>query len=112
MPSDERPLVRTLALALHAARMRAGLEAAEVARRVGVSAAEYARFERAALFPSIPTLRQLCVVLAIPADELLGLGARRDSAMRRLMSAARGLTAAQLRMLHVLMQSLPAPPRG
>ena len=112
MPSAQRPLGRTLGLALHAARSRAGLTRAEVARRVGVPPAEYGRFERGALYPSIPTLRRLCVVLAIPSDDLLGLGARQPSALRRLVSAARGLTVAQLRMLHVLVQSLPPPPRG
>ena len=112
MPSSESPLVRELVEALHAARLRAGLSAAEVARRVGVSPGEYGRFERGALYPSVPTLRRLCVVLSIPADELLGLGARKTSALRRLMSVAQGLTAAQLRMLHVLVQALPPSPRG
>lgn len=112
MPSAQRPLVRKLGAALQAARRRAELSPAEVARRVGVSTAEYGRLERGALYPRIPTLRRLCVVLAIPADELLGLGQEQPSGLRRLVRAARGLTAAQLRMLHVLVQSLPAPPRG
>lgn len=112
MPSAERPVVRKLARGLHAARVRAGLSGAEVARRAGVSAAQYRRFEQGAVSPSLPTLRRLCLVLAVTSDELLGLGEWRTPALRRLMEAARGLTEAQLRMLRMLVRSLPAPPPG
>jgi transcriptional regulator with XRE-family HTH domain len=101
----------TLGSVAHAARMRAGLTRQEVARRVGVPLEVYSRIERGEMFPSIPTLRRLCVALGICSDELLGLDARRSSDLRRLVSAARGLTASQLRMLHLLAESLHPTPR-
>ena len=104
----ERPLAMTLAAAAHAARARAGLTQAEVARRVGVQLEVYGRIERGEVFPSVPTLRRICVVLEIPSDELLGL---ESPDMRRLVSAARGLKLPQLRLLHRLAETLQSPPR-
>lgn len=114
----ERPLAMTLGAAALAARRRAALTQAEVARRVGVQLEVYGRIERGQMFPSVPTLRRLCVALGIPSDELLGLeGALGpqskgggSTALRRLESAARGLTDAQLRVLHLLAELLhPSP---
>jgi transcriptional regulator with XRE-family HTH domain len=108
----ERPLALTLGGAAFAARTRAGLTQAEVARGVGVQLEVYGRIERGEVFPSVPTLRRLCVTLGIGSDELLGLeGAlgprgRAGEALRRLTSAARGLSVAQLRLLLRLAETL------
>ncbi len=95
----------------HAARQRAGLTQAEVARRVGVQLEVYGRIERGEMFPSVPTLRRICVALEIPSDELLGLDAPQSSSLRRLVSAARGLRHSQVRLLHRLAESLHPSPR-
>lgn len=113
----ERPLAMTLGGAAHAARTRAGLTQAEVARRVGVQLEVYGRIERGEVFPSVPTLRRLCVTLEIGSDELLGLEGALEPrssearALRRLASAARGLSVSQLRLLHRLAETLhPSAP--
>ncbi len=111
----ERPLAMTLGGAALGARTRAGLTQAEVARRVGVQLEVYGRIERGEMFPSVPTLRRLCVTLGIGSDALLGLegalepqGSRPGEAreLRRLTSAAKGLSVAQLRLLHRLAETL------
>ncbi|QRK11422.1 helix-turn-helix transcriptional regulator [Archangium violaceum] len=117
----ERPLAMTLAAAAHAARMRAALTQAEVARRVGVQLEVYGRIERGEMLPSVPTLRRICLALEILPDELLGLETREspdpelelelDSDMRRLISAVRGLNASELRLLHRLADTLHPMPR-
>ena len=107
----ERPLAMNLGSMAHSARMRAGLTQAEVARRVGVQLEVYGRIERGEMFPSVPTLRRICVALEIPSDELLGLDAPQSSGLRRLVSAARGLRNSQLRLLHRLAESLHPSPR-
>jgi transcriptional regulator with XRE-family HTH domain len=71
----------------------------------------YGRIERGEMFPSVPTLRRICVALEIASDELLGLDTGESPRLRRLVSAARGLSASQLRLLHVLAESLHAPSR-
>ncbi|WNG42609.1 helix-turn-helix transcriptional regulator [Archangium minus] len=107
----------SLAAATHAARIRAELTMAEVARRVGVQLEVYGRIERGEMLPNIPTLRRICVALEILPDELLGLASpespdrERSSDMRRLKSAVRGLGAAELRLLHQLADSLRPIPR-
>ncbi len=113
----ERPLAMTLGGAALGARTRAGLTQAEVARRVGVQLEVYGRIERGEMFPSVPTLRRLCVTLGIGSDALLGLeGALEpkggeDRELRRLASAAKGLSVAQLRLLHRLAETLhPSAP--
>ena len=113
----ERPLAMTLGGAALAARTRAGLTQAEVARGVGVRLEVYGRIERGEVFPSVPTLRRLCVTLEIASDEMLGLeGAmvprrrlRAAQALRRLANAARGLSLAQLQLLHRLASSFQPP---
>jgi transcriptional regulator with XRE-family HTH domain len=107
----------TLGGAALAARTRAGLTQAEVARGVGVQLEVYGRIERGEVFPSVPTLRRLCVTLGIGSDELLGLEGAREPrggearALRRLANAARGLSVAQLKLLHRLAETLhPSAP--
>lgn len=103
---SERPLAMTLGAAAHSARVRAELTQAEVARRVGIQMEVYGRIERGEMFPSVPTLRRLCVALEIGSDELLGLGSRESQELRRLVSAAHGLKASQIRLLNRLAASL------
>lgn len=107
----ERPLARKLGTRAHSARLRAGLTQAEVARRVGVRLEVYGRIERGEMFPSLPTLRRICVALEIPSDELLGLELPRTAGLRRLVDAARGLRHSQLRLLHQLAESLQSSSR-
>jgi transcriptional regulator with XRE-family HTH domain len=107
---DDHPFERALGERLRSARTRAGLSRAEVARRVELTAAEYARLERGEALPGLPTLRRLCRVLSLESDELLGLEAPSPE-LRRLVHAVRGLSAAQLRMLHLLAESLPGASR-
>jgi transcriptional regulator with XRE-family HTH domain len=104
-------LAKTLGTAARAARARAALTQAQVARQVGVQLEVYGRIERGEMFPSVPTLRRICVALEIASDELLGLEVGGSPRMSRLVSAARGLSASQLRLLHVLAESLRPTPR-
>jgi transcriptional regulator with XRE-family HTH domain len=106
----ERSPERALGARLRAARSRAGLTRAEVARRVELPEAQYAGLERGACWPSIPVLRRLCLALDIDSDELLGLEVSSPD-VRRLVQAVRGLSAAQVRMLHLLAESLPGASR-
>ncbi|MET0405938.1 MAG: helix-turn-helix transcriptional regulator [Cystobacter sp.] len=106
----ERSPERALGARLRAARARAGLTRAEAARRVGLEGAEYGQLERGACPPSLPVLRRLCVVLDIDSDELLGLEVSSPD-VRRLVQAVRGLSAAQVKMLHLLAESLPSASR-
>jgi transcriptional regulator with XRE-family HTH domain len=108
----EHPLSMSLGAAVLAARLRAALTPSEVARRVGVPLDMYGRIERGETFPSVLTLRRLCLALEIPSDELLGLEAPESLDMNRLVSAARGLKASQLRLLHRLAESLRPAQRG
>lgn len=104
-PADRKPLGATL----RSARARAELTQSEVARRVGLTVELYSRLERGALDPSALLLRRLCQVLTLHSDELLGLASPASSPMLRLLDAARGLTASQLRMLQLLARTLREP---
>ena len=111
---DVNELRRILAAALSAARERTGLTQAEVASRVGIAAPVYGRIERGHMLPSVPTLRQLCVALDIPANVLIGLNPEEmkvaasraevgDSPeLRRFANALRTLSPASLRALSAL----------
>jgi transcriptional regulator with XRE-family HTH domain len=111
---DINELRRILGTALVAARERAGLTQAEVASRVGIATAVYGRIERRNMLPSVPTLRQLCLALNIPANELMGLSPEELSAasslekqgdtpeLRRFASTLRTLSPASLRALTAL----------
>ena len=61
---------------LRAARERARLTQAGVARVLGMTDEVYARYERAKMWPSIDRLCRLCEVLDCTADSLLGLDQR------------------------------------
>jgi transcriptional regulator with XRE-family HTH domain len=54
------------------ARRRMELTQAEVASRLGLATAVYGRIERGCMTPSLLTLMQLCAVLELDANMLLG----------------------------------------
>jgi transcriptional regulator with XRE-family HTH domain len=72
--STEALLQKTFALNLRAARKSKGMTQAEVAKAIGVSTTVFWRYEGARMWPSIETLRDMCKVLDVSADALLGLG--------------------------------------
>jgi transcriptional regulator with XRE-family HTH domain len=72
-PSAEALLQETLARNLRAARKRKGLTQAKVADAIGVSTNIYWRYETARTLPSVETLRDICKVLDVSADTLLGI---------------------------------------
>jgi transcriptional regulator with XRE-family HTH domain len=61
---------------LRAARERARLTQAGLARVLGMTDEVYARYERAKMWPSIDRLCRLCEILECTADSLLGLDQR------------------------------------
>jgi transcriptional regulator with XRE-family HTH domain len=65
---------------LRAARERARLTQAGVARVLGMTDEVYARYERAKMWPSIDRLCRLCEILDCTADSLLGLDQRASGA--------------------------------
>jgi transcriptional regulator with XRE-family HTH domain len=69
---DENPQPR-LGARLRRARMRLELTQAQVAREVGFVTTVYGRIERGDMLPSVPKLRELCLLLGISADVLLSL---------------------------------------
>lgn len=69
---DENPQPR-LGSRLRRARMRLDLTQAQVAREVGFVTTVYGRIERGDMLPSVPKLRELCLLLGISADVLLSL---------------------------------------
>ena len=113
-------LATTLGATARAARERAGLTQADVAERVGIASEVYGRLERGRMLPSVQTLRRLCLALAVPADDLLGL---RDTAaraseppagygeppeIRRLVRRLKRLDSGRLRLLSLLAEALGA----
>lgn len=64
---------RRFALNLRAARQRARLTQAGMAKKLRMSDEVYARYERGKMWPSIEKLCQLCEILDCSADSLLGL---------------------------------------
>jgi transcriptional regulator with XRE-family HTH domain len=73
-PSADSLLQATLARNLRAARKRKGLTQAKVAEAIGVSTNIYGHYENTRRWPSIETLREICNVLEVSADTLLGIG--------------------------------------
>jgi transcriptional regulator with XRE-family HTH domain len=72
--STEALLQKTFALNLRAARKSKRMTQRELAKAIGVSTAVFWRYEGARMWPSIETLRDICKVLDVSADTLLGLG--------------------------------------
>lgn len=74
--NEKHPWAVTLGYALRLARKEARLRQAEVASHIGIVTEVYGRMERGQVLPSVPTLRKLCVLLAVDANALLGVGTR------------------------------------
>ena len=71
-PSAEALLQKTFALNLRAARTRKHMTQAKVSEAIGVSQQVYWRYESARTWPNLDTLRDICKVLEVSADTLLG----------------------------------------
>lgn len=74
-----RTLATTIGDATRAARKARGLTQEDVAEQLGVSTEFYARVERGASLPSVPTLASLAATLGVSADRMLGIGDGRSA---------------------------------
>ncbi len=115
-----------LGVQLRAARLRLELTQEQVARAVGFVPTVYGRIERGDMLPSVPKLRELCVVLGVSADTLLSLAltagaadtaraeeaAEMPPALRRLTTLVRDLPPSRLRLFRVALQTLLEPPEA
>ena len=132
----ETKLATSLGDALRAARKAKGLTQEDAAERVGISPPFYARMERGATLPSVPTLARLATALGVGADVLLGLVPGRLEAVaseapaswpaidaesadvRRLVRRLRRARPRTVRLLAILAAELErgadgsSPPRG
>jgi transcriptional regulator with XRE-family HTH domain len=72
-PSAESLLQATFARNLRAARKRKGMTQAQVAAAIGVSKNIYGHYENTRRWPRIETLQQICKVLDVSVDTLLGI---------------------------------------
>ncbi|HLL82141.1 MAG TPA: helix-turn-helix transcriptional regulator [Longimicrobium sp.] len=115
----DKKLAEAIGSAARAARQRARLTQADVAERLGIASEVYGRLERGLMLPSVVTLRKLCVALAVPADELLGLREPDGSfvaepppsygdspELRRLLRRVQQLDRRKLRLLTLLAAAL------
>lgn len=78
MPSHA--LATTIGAATRAARKARGLTQEDVAEQLGVSTEFYARVERGASLPSVPTLASMAATLGVSADRMLGAADPRSTA--------------------------------
>ena len=112
-----KKLATRLGECARAARQRLNLTQEDVAERVGIATEVYGRLERGNMLPSVPTFRKLCAVLALSADEALGLMAEgavawtppapppessEPAELRRLLRRARQLDRDALRVLSLV----------
>ncbi|WP_071897058.1 helix-turn-helix domain-containing protein [Cystobacter ferrugineus] len=109
---------------LRMARTRLDLTQEQVAHAVGFVPTVYGRIERGDMLPSVPKLRELCVVLGVSADQLLALPPpsrpndqepaeeelETQPALRRLAMLVRALPPARFRLFRVALQTLLEPP--
>jgi transcriptional regulator with XRE-family HTH domain len=115
-----------LGVQLRRARIRLELTQEQVARAVGFVPTVYGRIERGDMLPSVPKLRELCLVLGISADVLLSLPLpsvpeappasekpeELSAAHRRLAMLVRDLPPHRLRLFRVALQTLLEPAEG
>ena len=101
-----RPAIDTgrrehMAKAIREARLKAGLEQAELAERVGVTAAAVGNWERCVSRPDFDTIPGLCDALRLPVTELMGMEPEiaLNGDERFLLTAYRQLTARQRKMV-------------
>ncbi len=52
---------------------RSGLSQKEIAEKLGINASTVSKYMRLDKFPSIDTFANLCMILDVSADEILGL---------------------------------------
>jgi transcriptional regulator with XRE-family HTH domain len=111
---------------LRMARTRLELTQEQVALAVGFVPTVYGRIERGDMLPSVPKLRELCVVLGLSADMLLDLpppdlsGVKEAAeealetrpALRRLGMLVRALPPHRLRLFKVALQTVLEPPEN
>jgi transcriptional regulator with XRE-family HTH domain len=77
----DEELKKNLGRVARAARERLNLTQEEVARQVGFVTAVYGRIERGGMLPSLPKLKQLCMILKVSADEMLAMEEARQEAL-------------------------------
>jgi len=70
-PLSPKLLVQAIGAGARQGRKALCLTQADVAEVVNIASEVYGRLERGLMMPSVPTLRSLCLALAIPADVLL-----------------------------------------
>jgi transcriptional regulator with XRE-family HTH domain len=113
-----KKLATRLGECARAARQRLNLTQEDVAERIGIATEVYGRLERGNMLPSVPTFRKLCAVLALSADEALGLSnegpapwtpppppspeVSEPAELRRLLRRARQLDRNSLRVLSLV----------
>ena len=109
---------------LRTARTRLELTQEQVARAVGFVPTVYGRIERGDMLPSVPKLRELCVVLGLSADLLLDLpppepsavtqaneeGLDAPPALRRLFMLVCALPPQRFHLFQIALQALTEPP--
>ncbi|PTL80617.1 helix-turn-helix transcriptional regulator [Vitiosangium sp. GDMCC 1.1324] len=119
---EETPQPR-LGSRLRMARVRMDLTQEQVARSVGFVPAVYGRIERGDMVPSVPKLRELCLLLGVSADVLLSLGPPENAPsapppldapeaspeLRRLTLLVRELPPDRLRLFQVALETIAAP---
>jgi transcriptional regulator with XRE-family HTH domain len=119
---DEK-LQPKLGVELRKARMRLGLTQEQVAKQVGFVPTVYGRIERGHMVPSTPKLRDLCLLLNISADIILGLRTEEGEALeatpppepndrpeiRRLAMTLRELPPNKLRLFRLLLKAFRGP---
>lgn len=86
--------------------MRLELTQEQVASSVGFVPTVYGRIERGDMLPSVPKLRELCLLLGVSADDLLSLYTDERPAPAPVSAAARE-DSLELRRLSVLVRELP-----
>lgn len=92
--------------------MRLELTQEQVATSVGFVPTVYGRIERGDMLPSVPKLRELCLLLGVSADALLSLRSDDNVSLSLSLSPANASAEAradfpELRRLELLVRDLP-----